>query len=76
MAQHRTRWNRHLVDPWNLLEFAIVVVCFLPVNTSYAAVLRLAWVVCALRLMVPLPQLIVGALVKSIPSIGHIGILL
>lgn len=78
MAQHGRHWYRYFTDPWNLFDFTIVVVCFLPVNASYAAVLRLARIMRALRLMTALPQLqlIVGALIKSIPSMGYVGILL
>jgi len=78
MAQYGKQWHRYFVDPWNLFDFTIVVVCFLPVNASYAAVLRLARIMRAMRLMTALPQLqlIVGALIKSIPSMGYVGILL
>ncbi len=78
LSQHGRDFYRYFVDPWNLFDFTIVVVCFLPVNASYAAVLRLARVMRALRLMTALPnlQVIVGALIKSIPSMGYVGILL
>ncbi len=72
------KWYRFFYDPWNVFDFIIVAVCFLPGDSSYAAVLRLARVMRALRLMTALPQLqlIVGALIKSIPSLGFVGILL
>jgi voltage-gated sodium channel len=78
MLQHGKHFYRYFYDPWNQFDFTIVVVCFLPVNASYAAVLRLARIMRALRLMTALPQLqlIVGALIKSIPSMGYVGILL
>ena len=78
MAQHGSRFHRYFRDPWNVFDFSIVVVCFLPVNASYAAVLRLARIMRALRLMTAVPQLqlIVGALIRSIPSMGYVGILL
>lgn len=78
MAQHGRHFYRYFKDPWNVFDFTIVVVCFLPVNASYAAVMRLARIMRALRLMTALPQLqlIVGALIKSIPSMGYVGILL
>ena len=78
MAQHGRQFYRYFFDPWNLFDFIIVVVCFLPINASYAAVLRLARVMRALRLMTALPklQVIVGALIKSIPSMGYVGIVL
>ncbi len=78
ILQHGRRPWKYFTDPWNLFDFGIVVVCFLPVNASYAAVLRLARIMRALRLMTALPQLqlIVGALVRSIPAMGYVGILL
>ena len=78
MAQYGRNWTAYFKDPWNLFDFTIVVVCFLPVDASNAAVLRLARILRALRLMTALPQLqvIVGALIKSIPSMGYVGILL
>ena len=78
MAQFGTSFWKYFQDPWNVFDFSIVVVCFLPVNASYAAVLRLARIMRALRLMTAVPQLqlIVGALIRSIPSMGYVGILL
>lgn len=78
MAQHGSRFYRYFQDPWNVFDFFIVVVCFLPVNASYAAVLRLARILRTLRLMTALPQLqlLVGALIKSVPSMGYVGLLL
>ena len=48
MAQHGRHWYRYFQDPWNIFDFSIVVVCFLPVNAQYAAVLRLARILRAL----------------------------
>lgn len=78
MAQHGKEWHRYFRDPWNIFDFTIVVVCFLPVNAQYAAVLRLARILRALRLVsvVPQLQLIVGSLIKSLPSMFYVSILL
>lgn len=78
MAQHGRHWHRYFKDPWNIFDFTIVVVCFLPVNAQYAAVLRLARILRALRLVsvVPQLQLIVGSLIKSLPSMMYVSILL
>ena len=78
MAQHGKHWYRYFKDPWNIFDFTIVVVCFLPVNAQYAAVLRLARILRALRLVsvVPQLQLIVGSLIKSLPSMMYVSILL
>ncbi|MGB1123948.1 MAG: ion transporter [Phycisphaeraceae bacterium] len=78
MAQHGSHWHRYFKDPWNIFDFTIVVICFLPVNAQYAAVLRLARILRALRLVsvVPQLQLIVGSLIKSLPSMMYVSILL
>jgi len=53
-------------------------VCFLPLDTHYLAVLRLVRILRVLRLISVLPrlQLLVGALLKSLPSIGYVALLL
>jgi voltage-gated sodium channel len=65
-------------DPWNVFDFIIVAICLLPLNSGFATVLRLARVLRVLRLVTALPklQLLVGALLKSIPSMGYVGLLL
>jgi voltage-gated sodium channel len=76
-AKGRQPWT-YFQDPWNLFDFTIVVVCFLPLGAGYATVFRLARVLRALRLVSALPklQLLVSALLKSLPSLGYVGILL
>ncbi|MEM9417535.1 MAG: ion transporter [Planctomycetota bacterium] len=78
MAAGGKKWYRYFTDPWNIFDFTIVVVCFLPVNAQYAQVLRLARVLRALRLIsaVPKLQLLVGSLLKSLPSMCYVGLLL
>ncbi|MEM9415021.1 MAG: ion transporter [Planctomycetota bacterium] len=78
MAQHGKHWYRYFQDPWNVFDFIIVAVCFLPVNTQYAAVLRLARIMRALRLVTAVPrlQLIVGSLIKALPSMVYVSLLL
>lgn len=70
-------WN-YFRQGWNLFDFAIVAVCFLPLNAKFATVFRLARLLRTLRMVTVLPrlQLLVGALLKSIPSLGYIGLLL
>ncbi len=70
-------------DPWNIFDFVIVVVCwaayFMPdINAGYVAVFRLARVLRVLRLVSALPKLkiLVDAMLKSIPSMGYVGVLL
>ena len=74
-------WN-YFKDSWNIFDFAIVVISLsefiLPVNASIVMVLRLVRIVRVFRLITALPklQILVGALLKSIPSMAYIGIFL
>jgi voltage-gated sodium channel len=65
-------------QPWNVFDFLIVAICFMPIDAKYAAVFRMARLLRTLRMVTILPklQVLVGALLKSIPSLGYIGILL
>lgn len=66
-------------DPWNVFDFIIVGVCFIPgIDTHYIAVLRLARVLRVFRVISILPrlQILVNALLKSIPSMGYVIVLL
>jgi voltage-gated sodium channel len=76
-AEGRRPW-RFFLDGWNLFDFVIVGVCFLPLQAQFVAVLRLVRILRVLRLVSVLPrlQLLVGALLKSMPSIGYVALLL
>lgn len=65
-------------NSWNVFDFVVVLVCFLPLNAHFVAVLRLARILRVLRLVTVLPrlQVLVGALLRSIPSMGYVGMLL
>jgi voltage-gated sodium channel len=69
---------RFFRDPWNVFDFAIVAVCVLPLQSEYAAVLRLARVLRVLRLITAVPrlQLLVTALLRSLPSMSYVALLL
>lgn len=69
---------RYFYDPWNVFDFVIVAVCFLPLDAQYVTVLRLARLLRVLKLVKALPELriIVSALLKSIPSMFYISLLL
>ena len=71
-------WPKFFKDGWNVFDFVVVTVCLMPFGTEFAAVFRLVRILRVLRLISALPrlQLIVGALLKSIPSIGYVGVLL
>jgi voltage-gated sodium channel len=66
------------LQPWNVFDFVIVAVCLLPLNMHSAAVVRMARILRSLRMITVLPRLrlLVSALLKSIPSLGYIGVLL
>jgi len=68
----------YFADPWNLFDASILAVAFMPFDAHYVAVLRLARLLRFLRLVRALPklQILVGALLKSIPSMGYVGLLL
>ena len=76
-AQGNKPW-RYFFDPWNVFDFCIVGVCFLPIDASFAAVLRLARLFRVLKLVRALPklQVLVSALLKSLPSMAYVGLLL
>ena len=78
---------KFFADGWNVFDFVIVAVCLLPVQAEFAAVLRLVRVLRVLRLVrvlrvlrlitaVPRLQILVGALLKSIPSMSYVALLL
>ena len=78
MGQHGTKPWKYFQDPWNVFDFIIVAVCFMPVDAQYVAVLRLARLLRVLKLVRALPrlQILVSALLKSIPSMGYVALLL
>lgn len=77
LAEGARPW-RYFLNPWNLFDFTIVAVSVLPFDVRYVAVLRLARVLRVFRLVTSLPklQIIVGALLRSIPSMAYVSVLL
>jgi len=78
MAAESPRPWRYFTDPWNVFDFVIVAGALMPFAGDYATVLRLLRLLRVLRLVRALPrlQLLVGALLKSIPSMAYVSILL
>lgn len=76
-AHGRKPWF-YFKDPWNVFDFTVLALCLLPVGGTFAAVLRMARILRVLRLVTSLPklQMLVGALLKSIPSMLYVSILL
>ncbi len=78
IAAKGTKPWEYFLDGWNIFDFLVVAVCFLPFGGSYVAVLRLARILRVFRLVTSMPklQILVGALLKSFPSMGYVGLLL
>jgi voltage-gated sodium channel len=76
-AQGKKPWL-YFKDPWNVFDFVIVGICFIPAAGQYGLVLRLARLFRVLRLVKFIPKLriLVTALLKSIPSMIYVTILL
>lgn len=69
---------RYFKDPWNIFDFTIVAAAFMPLDAQFVTVLRLVRVLRVLKLVRALPklQILVSALLKSIPSMGYVSLLL
>lgn len=78
IVAHGRRLFEYFRDGWNVFDFVIVALCFVPASESFGAVLRLARVLRLLRLVTALPklQLLVGALLKSLSAMGYVSLLL
>ena len=76
-ARYPKPWS-FFSDGWNIFDFFIVAVCFLPFGGGYVAVLRLFRLLRVLRLITAIPrlQVIVAGLMRSLPSMVYVSILL
>lgn len=76
-AQGSRPW-RYFMNPWNLFDFIVVAVCFLPFGTEFAAVFRIARLLRSVRMLTIVPELqtLVNALLRAIPSLSYVGGLL
>ena len=77
LAKGKKPWM-FFADGWNIFDFIIVAAAFMPFGGSSIAILRLLRLLRVLKLIKALPklQMLVGALLKSIPSMGYVSILL
>lgn len=77
VAEGSTPW-RYFRDPFNCFDFSIVAVTLLPLGAQYVTVLRLLRLLRVLRLVHALPrlQILVSALLKSIPSMAYVAVFL
>lgn len=78
MGAEGSRPWRYFRDPWNVFDFFVVAASFMPVGGQTVVVLRLVRLLRVLKLVRALPklQLLVSALLKSIPSMAYVSVLL
>jgi voltage-gated sodium channel len=76
-AEGKRPWN-YFRDVYNVFDFTIVAITLLPLGGQYVTVLRLLRLLRVLRLVHALPrlQILVSALLKSIPSMAYVGVFL
>lgn len=72
------RLNLYFANGWNLFDFSVIVLSLLPSTGELAMVARLARLLRVLRLISTIPKLrlIVTTLMRSIPSMGHVMLLM
>ena len=72
------RFERYFKDGWNLFDFTILVLAFLPDAGEFALIARLARLLRVLRVATVVPQLrvIVSTLIRSLPGLGHVMMLM
>ncbi len=70
--------DRYFRDGWNVFDFSVIVCSLIPASGDYAMIARLARLLRVLRLISAMPELrlIVSTLVRSIPSMGHVLLLM
>ena len=78
MAASKPRAAGYFRDPWNVFDFLVIVFALVPATGQLALVARLARLLRVLRLVSVNKdlRLIVTALVRSIPSVGHVMMLM
>ncbi|MBM3492763.1 MAG: ion transporter [Armatimonadetes bacterium] len=78
LAAHAPRLWPFFRDGWNVFDFAIVAVSLMPMAGPFVSVARLARLLRALRVVSAIPELrlIVGTMLRSIPSLGNVVVLL
>ena len=72
------RVDMYFRDGWNVFDFLVIVFSLIPATGEFAMVARLARLLRVLRLISAIKELrlIVAALVRSIPSVGHVMLLM
>lgn len=77
IAAKLTPWT-YFHDKWNVFDFIVVSICYMPFGSGMVAVLRLLRLLRVLKLLKAVPQLqiILAGLAKGMSSIGYIALLL
>ena len=72
------KFKLYFGNGWNLFDFSIVVLSLIPATGEYAMIARLARLLRVARLISTIPELrlIISTLVRSIPSMGHVILLM
>ena len=72
------RLKLYFGNGWNLFDFSVVVLSLVPATGEYAMIARLARLLRVARLVSTIPELrlIISTLVRSIPSMGHVILLM
>ena len=72
------RPQRYFREGWNVFDFMVIVLALVPATGEFAMVSRLARLLRVVRLITTIRdlRLIVAALVRSIPSVGHVMMLM
>ena len=72
------RSHRYFASGWNIFDFAVIVFSLVPATGQFAMVSRLARLLRVMRLITTVKELrvIVAALVRAIPSVGHVMVLM
>ena len=78
LAARWPRPQRYFTDGWNVFDFTVIVLALIPATGEFAIVTRLFRLLRVVRLISTIKdlRLIVAALVRSIPSVGHVLILM
>ncbi len=78
MLSYGKKPHQFFLNGWNVFDFLIVAVSVCPAASPAFAAFRLLRVLRVLRLISNIPdlQILVGALLKSLPSMGYVGLLL
>jgi voltage-gated sodium channel len=78
MIAESPRPHRYFTTGWNVFDFCIVAICLMPSSGAWVTVVRLARILRAARLVTQIPrlQILVGALLKSLPSMGYVSLLM